>query len=67
MDTDGGGWMHVATFWDDHRTRIMGEDGDGRIHLLNINGCGVILHRTDGNYTSSSSMVEDLQMMNITC
>ena len=58
MDTDGGGWMHVATFWDDHRTRIMGEDGAGWQNSFAQYKWmwGYFLHRTDsGNYTSSSS------------
>ena len=58
MDTDGGGWMHVATFWDDHRTRIMGEDGAGWQNSFAQYKWmwGYFLHRTDsGNYTSASS------------
>ena len=58
MDTDGGGWMHVATFWDDHRTRIMGEDGAGwKNSFAQYKWMwGYFLHRTDsGNYTSASS------------
>ena len=58
MDTDGGGWMHVATFWDDHRQFTFGANGSTH---LNTTGqfkhmWGYFLHRTDsGNYTSSSS------------
>ena len=58
MDTDGGGWMHVATFWDDHRTRIMGDDGASwqNSFAQYKHMWGYFLHRTDsGNYTSASS------------
>ena len=58
MDTDGGGWMHVATFWDDHRTLVMGEDGGTwKNSFAQYKWMwGYFLHRTDsGNYTSASS------------
>ena len=58
MDTDGGGWMHVATFSDVHRTRIMGDDGAGWQNSLAQYKWmwGYFLHRTDSeNYTSASS------------
>ena len=58
MDTDGGGWMHVATFWDDHRTKIMGNDGNTSFNSYAQYKWmwGYFLHRTDsGNYTSASS------------
>ena len=58
MDTDGGGWMHVATFWDDHRTNVQGHNGwTGYNTAAQYKHMwGYFLHRSDnGNYTESSS------------
>ena len=58
MDTDGGGWMHVATYWDDHKTNVQGNDGwTGYNSTAQYKHMwGYFLHRSDsGNYTESSS------------